>query len=96
MAIAGTPLYPYPSLDWLLFLALAVIPTILGHTVFNWALRYVKAAVISVSILGEPVGATILAVLLLGESPGLAQLAGGIVIIAGLCLFITASRNQTQ
>jgi len=91
MAIARTPLFPYPSLDWLLFLALAVIPTIFGHTVFNWALRYVKAAVVSVSILGEPVGATILAMLILGEKPGLPQLLGGLVIITGLFLFITAT-----
>jgi drug/metabolite transporter (DMT)-like permease len=88
--VAGTPLYPYHPLDWLLFLALAVVPTVLGHTVFNWALRYVKAAVVSVSVLGEPVGATILAILLLGEKPGPLQLAGGLVIIAGLALFITA------
>ncbi len=87
---SGTPLSPFPALDWLLFLALAVIPTIFGHTVFNWALRYVKAAVVSVSILGEPVGATILAFLLLAEKPGLMQLLGGLVIIAGLYLFITA------
>jgi drug/metabolite transporter (DMT)-like permease len=91
MVVAGTPFYPYHALDWLLFLALAVIPTIFGHTVFNWALRYVKAAVVSVSILGEPVGATILAILLLGEKPGLIQLAGGLVIISGLFLFITDS-----
>ncbi len=90
MVVAGTPLYPYHPIDWLLFLALAVIPTVLGHTVFNWALRYVKAAVVSVSVLGEPVGATILAILLLGEKPGPVQLAGGLVIIAGLALFITA------
>jgi drug/metabolite transporter (DMT)-like permease len=94
MAVARTPLYPYHALDWLLFLALAVIPTILGHTVFNWALRYVKAAVVSVSVLGEPVGATILAILVLGEKPGLAQLAGGLVIISGLALFITAAGSR--
>ena len=96
MIAAGTPLFPYPPPDWLLFLALAAIPTILGHTVFNWALRYVEASVVSVSILGEPVGATMLAFLLLGEKPGLIQLLGGLVIIAGLILFITASRSQER
>lgn len=92
--ITGTPLYPYPKLDWLWFLALAVIPTIFGHTVFNWALRYVKAAVVSVSILGEPVGATILGYLVLREAPGPWSLFGGLVIIFGLYTFISAARKE--
>jgi len=86
----STPLYPYPQQTWAWFLALAVVPTILGHMVFNWSLRYVKAAVVSVSILGEPVGATTLAYFIFGEVPGLLQLAGGAVIATGLYVFITS------
>ena len=82
------PLYPYPPVTWLMFLLLAVFPTILGHTVFNWALRYVKASVVSVSILGEPVGATILAYFAFGQIPVPMQMAGGLLIIAGLVVFI--------
>lgn len=92
--VSLTPLYPYPGMDWIWFLALAVIPTIFGHTVFNWALRYVKAAVVSVSILGEPVGATLMAFFIFKEVPGLMQIMGGLAIIAGLYIFIAASRNQ--
>lgn len=95
-AVTGTPLYPYPGQDWLWFLALAVVPTIFGHTVFNWALRYVKAAVVSVSILGEPVGATILAYFIFRETPGLLQLLGGAIIICGLYIFITASGKSEE
>lgn len=87
------PLFPYSRLTWLWFLALALIPTIMGHTVFNWALRYVKAAVVSVSILGEPVGATILAYFIFGQTPGTLQLAGGLVILAGLTIFISSTVN---
>lgn len=90
----GTPLYPYPGMDWVWFFALAVIPTILGHTVFNWALLYVKAAVVSVSILGEPVGATLLAYFIFKEAPGLMQIMGGLAIIAGLYIFISSSRGK--
>ena len=86
--------YPYPSMTWVWFLALAVVPTIFGHSIFSWALKYVKAAVVSVSILGEPVGATILAYLIFGEEPALLQLAGGIVIIAGLYIFISSQNQQ--
>ncbi|MHB1043499.1 MAG: DMT family transporter [Eubacteriales bacterium] len=87
----GTALYPYPPMDWLWFLALAVVPTIFGHTIFNWALRFVKAAVVSVSILGEPVGATVLAYFIFKEAPGPLQLIGGITIIFGLYYFISSS-----
>lgn len=88
---AGTALYPYPPMDWLWFLALAVVPTIFGHTIFNWALRFVKAAVVSVSILGEPVGAAVLAYFIFKEAPGTLQLIGGITIIFGLYYFISSS-----
>lgn len=91
---ARIPLYPYPPLDWLWFLALAVIPTIGGHTVSNWALRYVKTMVVSVSILGEPVGASILAYLIFGEIPGSLQLLGGLVIISGIYLFLATARDE--
>jgi len=86
--------YPYPATDWVWFLALAVVPTLLGHNVFNWALRYVKAAVVSVSVLGEPVGASVLAYLIFHEVPTVLQLAGGGVILAGLYIFLVSARQQ--
>jgi drug/metabolite transporter (DMT)-like permease len=94
--IMQLPLYPYQSINWLWFLLLAIVPTIFGHTVFNWALRYVKAAVVSVSILGEPVGATILAYFIFKEVPTALQITGGLVIIGGLYLFITSVVGQQQ
>lgn len=90
--LMGLPLYPYPANDWLCFAALALVSTIFGHVVFNWALRYVPAAVVSVSILGEPVGATILGYFILREAPGLLQIAGGLIIIGGLFIFISGYR----
>ncbi len=94
--LAGIPFYPYPPLDWLWFLALTIIPTIGGHTVYNWALRYVKTIVVSVSILGEPVGATILALFIFGETPGGLQLLGDLIIITGLYIFLTAARSEEK
>ncbi|MBO8137085.1 MAG: DMT family transporter [Desulfotomaculum sp.] len=93
---ANLPFFSYESSTWLWFLLLAVVPTIFGHTVFNWALRYVKAAVVSVSILGEPVGATILAYFIFHEVPSLLQLAGGTIIITGLYVFIFSVAVQRQ
>ncbi len=51
----------YPRLAYLWFVLLAIIPQLLGHSTFNWALRYATAAFVSISLLGEPVGSTILA-----------------------------------
>lgn len=93
---AGDPFWPYPATTWLWFAALAVLPTILGHTVFNWALKYVKAAVVSMSILGEPVGATVLAYFIFDEVPTLLRAAGGIIIITGLAVFIYTAGKEGE
>lgn len=93
-AAARVPFHPYPPRDWLLFLALAAVCTVLGHTVFNWVLRYVQASVVSVSILGEPIGAIIWASLFLGENPTPRQLAGGALIFSGLFLFTRVTVRQ--
>lgn len=89
-----TPFYPYPTNDWILFVGLALICTILGHTVFNWVLRYVQASVVSVSVLGEPLGAIIWASVFLHEYPTERQLIGAGFIFAGLFLFTRASVNK--
>ena len=80
----GVPLTGYPPTEYLIFLALALVPMIFGHTVYNWALRYVSAPVVSISLLGEPVGASILAYLVLGEQPGGWVVAGGVVTMLGI------------
>ncbi len=86
--------YPYPAETWLWFLCLAVFPTIFGHTLYNWALKYVKAAVVSVSTLGEPVGATLLACIIFYEIPSMMQMVGGLIILTGLYIFIIAQRKS--
>ena len=67
-------------------------PQILGHTVLNWALRYVQASVISGTILAEPVVSALLAWLVLSEKPGLATLLGGVVVLLGLLLLLRGYR----
>jgi drug/metabolite transporter (DMT)-like permease len=90
----SAPFAPHPPRDWLLFLALAGVCTVMGHTVFNWVLRYVQASVVSVSILGEPIGAIVWASLFLGEPPTARQLAGGSLIFLGLFIFTRVSARQ--
>ncbi len=86
----------YAPKDWLMFLALAVVCTIAGHTVFNWALRYIQASVVAVSILGEPVGAIIWAIIFLNEAPTLRQIVGGSIILIGLFIFTRATGSGTE
>jgi drug/metabolite transporter (DMT)-like permease len=91
--IFTVPLLPYPVEEWVLFLALAVVPMILGHTVYNWTLRYVTALVVSMSILGEPILSAILAYLLLSEVPTNWVVLGGILILVGIYLVASRSRE---
>ncbi|MBL0386263.1 DMT family transporter [Tumebacillus sp. ITR2] len=91
----GYSLVAYDGHEWMLFVLLAVIPTVFGHTLFNWLLKYVNAATISMAILGEPIGATILAFLLLGESVTGAQWLGGAIIMSGIWLFLSTSKKKS-
>ena len=78
------PLWGYSGQTWFWLAAITLGPQLMGHTVFNWALRYVQASVISGTILAEPVVAALLAWLVLSERPGLPTLVGGAVVLAGL------------
>jgi drug/metabolite transporter (DMT)-like permease len=90
----GPTLFDYPTEEWLLFLGMAVGPGIFGHTVFNWALGHLEASVVSVSLLGEPVGSTLLAVVLLSEVPDLLTLAGGAVVLGGI--YVTTRAREAE
>ncbi len=74
----------YPMEEYLLFFALALVPTIFGHTLFNWTLKHVKARVVSVSLLGEPIGSSVLAFLILKETPPRLTLVGGAITLFGI------------
>ncbi|WP_338788841.1 DMT family transporter [Metabacillus sp. FJAT-53654] len=86
------PLGPYPMQDWYYFILLAIVPTLLGHSLFNWSLKWVSTNVISVMILLEPVGAIILAYYLLDEKVILPQVIGGSIIMVGIILFLLEKR----
>lgn len=86
--IKGESFGPYPSIDWLWFISLAIIPNLLGHTLFNWSVKYVSTNVISIAILFEPIGAAILAMFIFKEYLVVSQVIGGLVVIFGIMLFI--------
>ena len=81
--LLGQSLVPVGNVntELLLFLALAIVPQIGGHTLYNWSLRWVPAPVVSLSLVGEPVGASLLAWVILSQVP-----AAGVGLGAGLAL----------
>lgn len=84
--ISGQPMTGFSSETYLWFGLLALIPQVIGHSSFNFALKFMPAAFVSLALLGEPVGTTILAVIFLHEVPGVLELAGGAMILFGIFL----------
>jgi drug/metabolite transporter (DMT)-like permease len=77
-------------------LLLALIPQLLGHSSFNWALRYLSAAYVSITLLGEPIGSTILAYFLLGETPTALKIFGAILILLGIYIASQSEKQKTN
>jgi drug/metabolite transporter (DMT)-like permease len=84
----GVPLVGYAPRTWLVFLALALVPTIGGHGLVNRALRSLPAPTVGLFLLGEPVLASLLAFALFAEVPGALVLSGGLVVLTALLLVI--------
>jgi drug/metabolite transporter (DMT)-like permease len=80
------PFFGYSSTTYLLFFLLAIVPQLIGHTTFNWALKYLPASMVSITILGEPIGSTILAYFILGEGLTIWKILGGVSIFAGILI----------
>jgi len=92
------PLTGYPTQDWLVFLALAAGPMMLGHTGINYALGYLPAYVANLASLGEPVGATLIAWVLpaIAEVPPPQTVLGGLLILVGIALGTLGFTGQTE
>lgn len=86
----------YPGEVYLWLVLLAIIPQLLGHSIFNWSLKYLPTGYVSVNLLGEPVGSIILAYIFLDEVPPAVKIIGAILILAGIGLasYQQASRQK--
>lgn len=91
--LAGIPLAGYDALTWAAIAALVVGPQLLGHTVFNAALSQVTATAVALVVLAEPVGATLLAAVLLGELPAAGFWLAAPLVLAGVWLSLARSRR---
>ncbi len=94
VVVRGENVDTVPGSAWLLILALALGPQLLGHTAFNWALRKLSATFVAVSILGEPIGSALLAWWLLGETFTPLLLCGFIVLLIGIFAAAHGERSQ--
>ena len=84
--LTATRFSGYPPAAWLWIAALAAGPQLLGHSAYNWALKWVSATLVTVTLLAEPVGATLFAVLVLAQVPSPLRIAGGALILSGIAL----------
>ena len=82
--VSGEKITGFSTPTFLWFLGLALVPQLLGHTSYNYALGYLPAAFVSVAVLAEPIGSSLLAVLVLGEIPTSLEVLGGMIILAGI------------
>ena len=87
------PFFGYSHSTYLFLFLLALIPQLIGHTTFNWALKYLPASMVAITILGEPVGSTILAYFILGEGLTTWKIAGGISIFSGILIALRKDKS---
>ena len=76
----------FPVITYFWFLALAIVPQLIGHSAFNWSLRYLSTVFVSLSLLGEPIGSILLAYLILKEIPSITEVSGAILVLIGIFL----------
>lgn len=81
---AGHDLGGYSASAYLIMVLMALFPQLIGHSSYNWALGHLPAATVSVAVIGEPIGAAILALLIFHEIPGVITLAGSFLLLAGI------------
>lgn len=93
--LSSTPVYPYPPGEFALFFALAFFCSILGHTVYNYLVKYFSSTLISVSTLSEPIFASILALIIFREIPSIYTLTGGVIIITGIFYYIMTQNKES-
>lgn len=83
--------YPLEVYGYILLMAL--LPQLVGHTSFNWATRHIPPVLVTLAILFEPVGASLLAFLLFGELPGAQVLLGALVLLIGVGMAVVGARR---
>jgi len=87
----GYSFFGYSPVTYVMMLLLALVPQLIGHSCLNLAVRLLPVIMVSVAILGEPVGATLLGFIILGEVPTVNEIAGGILVLGGIFVVMQSS-----
>jgi drug/metabolite transporter (DMT)-like permease len=93
---SGNTLAGLRPASYVFIVLLALGPQIVGHTSFNWALRYMSAPSVAMAILFEPVGASLLAWWILKEAPAMFEVVGGVVILAAIYLAVSEGMRAAR
>lgn len=94
--VTGTPLWGYDTQTWLVIAAMILGPQLAGHTVLNLLLERLGSLTVSLSLLAEPIGASVLTWLLLGEVPPTATWIGTPIVLTGLALHLRWASAQSS
>jgi drug/metabolite transporter (DMT)-like permease len=92
--VLGVPLWGYDRVSWLAIAGMIVGPQLAGHTALNLLLKELGPVTVSLALLAEPLGASILVWLLFAELPPLAAVAGAPLVIGGLFLHLTQAQGR--
>lgn len=94
--LTGTALTPQPPQELAIFAGLALGPMLLGHTGMNWALKYLPAYIVNLTVLGEPIGATLLGALIpaIAQVPSPMTILGGVVVLTGVVVAVTGGTRS--
>lgn len=90
--IFGVGYLGYPSAVYLYVLLMAVLPQLVGHTSFNWAVRWISPTLVTLAILWEPVVSSCLGYLVFQELPGRFVLVGAAVLLGGVAIAVFGAR----
>ena len=91
--IFGYSFFGYSTTTYIMLVLLALVPQLIGHSSINLAVRLIPATFVSVAILGEPIGATLLGYFILDEVPSVNEIVGGLFILGGIFLVMRRRRR---
>jgi drug/metabolite transporter (DMT)-like permease len=86
-------IHQYQSITYLWLILLAIFPQLIGHSLFNWSLKYISATYVAIATMGEPVGSTILAIIIFREIPTPLKVVGALIILVGI--YIVSRESST-
>ena len=94
--VSGYSFFGYGRINWFMALGMAVCNSLMGHSLFNWSLKYLNPTIVSICKLFQPVFTIIWGIILFREYPVWHQLAGGVVVMLGIYLYIRSKGRKAR